>query len=406
MNSKNYVVISADGHVGADLLDYKPYLEQRWHEDFDAWAKGFIDPYEERFLSSDVSVNWDSDLRLQQTEADGVAAELLFPNTVPPFYPQNQVFVPLPPQDRGEYERRLAGIRAHNRWLADFCSLAPTRRAGIAQIMVNDIDDAVEDVKASVDAGLRGGILFPLIPPGSHLPPMWSEEYDPIWAACSDLGVPVNTHSGAGLPEYGFDPVGQAMLFTEALWFAHRPLWHLIFGAVFDRFPKLNLILTEQGAGWVPATLATLDGIATRASMDGSPGSFYAGEALSRLKKRPSEYFRSNCFVGASFMHSSEVDLRDEIGLDRIMWGSDFPHSEGTYPYSVEALRAAFVGVPEPEVRQMVGGTAAKVYGFDLDVLQEVADRIGPSPELVATPLVDVPDSFCNAFSMGPTKSA
>ena len=79
------------------------------------------------------------------------------------------------------------------------------------------------------------------------------------------------------------------------------------------------------------------------------------------------------------------------IGLDRIMWGADMPHLEGTYPYSREALRAAFAGVPADEVRLMVGGTAAAVYSFDLDALQSVAEAIGPTVDEVATPLLDPP---------------
>jgi hypothetical protein len=90
-------------------------------------------------------------------------------------------------------------------------------------------------------------------------------------------------------------------------------------------------------------------------------------------------------------MTGTEVDRRDQIGVDRIMWGADLPHLEGTYPYSREALRAAFAGVPPDEVRQMVGGTAAAVYSFDVEALQRVADQIGPTVEEIAAPLLDPP---------------
>src|SRR4029453_8543959 len=110
------------------------------------------------------------------------------------------------------------------------------------------------------------------------------------------------------------------------------------------------------------------------------------GSAADDLTMAPSDYFARNCFIGASFMNPFEVDLRHEIGVDRIMWGNDYPHSEGTFPHSHAALRAAFAGVPEDEVRAMVGETAAKVYGFDLAALAPVAARVGPLVADVARP--------------------
>ena len=99
-----------------------------------------------------------------------------------------------------------------------------------------------------------------------------------------------------------------------------------------------------------------------------------------------------------------EVALRDRVGADRIMWGSDFPHLEGCWPYSRDHLRLAFAGVPEPDVRAMVGGNAARVYGFDLDALAPLAAAFGPSPAEIAEPLAarsDIPDDAlrCPTFA-------
>jgi hypothetical protein len=131
----------------------------------------------------------------------------------------------------------------------------------------------------------------------------------------------------------------------------------------------------------------------------GSGENKFGGVVAAKLSKTPSEYFASNCFVGASFLRPIECTLRYEVGVDRIMWGADYPHSEGSYPYTREALRATFSDVPEPEVRSMLAGTAAKVYGFDLDELAKVAAEIGPSVKETAMALTDYPtDSTCNAF--------
>jgi hypothetical protein len=86
--------------------------------------------------------------------------------------------------------------------------------------------------------------------------------------------------------------------------------------------------------------------------------------------------------------------MRHEIGVRTILWGSDFPHPEGTYPFTRESLRNTFCNVPTDEVRAMIGGNLARIYGFDLDRLQPVADRVGPSPEEVAEPLNHPPAHF------------
>ena len=124
----------------------------------------------------------------------------MFPNTVPPFFPSFVLFARPPKPD--EYEHRLAGIRAHNRWLADWCARFPERRAGIGQIFLNDVDDAIDDVRWIKEHGLRGGVLISAIPPDvDYVKPLYDPVYDPLWQVCEDLEVPVNSHGGTGLPE-------------------------------------------------------------------------------------------------------------------------------------------------------------------------------------------------------------
>ena len=129
---------------------------------------------------------------------------------------------------------------------------------------------------------------------------------------------------------------------------------------------------------------------------------FGAGLAAA-MGESPAEVWRDNCFVGASFMRPHEVPLRDRIGLDKIMWGSDYPHDEGTHPYSREGLRIAYAGVPADEVAAMVGGNAARVYGFDLGLLDPLAATRRPdgrrrSPSPWKRPR---PDATSPAFARG-----
>ncbi|MEE1809129.1 amidohydrolase family protein [Streptomyces sp. BE133] len=398
-----YTVISADCHAGADLLDYRPYLEAKYHDDFDAWAAAYVNPYED-LLADTADCNWNSARRVAELEADGIVAEVVFPNTIPPFFPSASLMAPAPSQ--AEYEQRWAGLRAHNRWLADFCAQVPGRRAGVAQILLNDPAEAAREVRRIKAAGLTGGILLPGAPPGSGIPELYSQVYDPLWAVCEELDVPVNHHGGSASPPLGDEPAARAVFMVETTWFSHRALWHLVFGGAFRRHPGLKLVLTEQGSGWIPGVVEMLDyyhgrlvAAATRAST--AESRFGAGLAAS-MENSPSEVWRDNCYVGASFMRPHEVPLRDRIGLDKIMWGSDYPHDEGTAPYSREGLRIAYAGLPPEEIAAMVGGNAARVYGFDLAALDRVAAGVGPAVGEIAEPLKEVPpDATSPAFAPG-----
>ena len=98
------------------------------------------------------------------------------------------------------------------------------------------------------------------------------------------------------------------------------------------------------------------------------------GEAVvSQLSLRPSEYWARQCHVGSSFMRPAEAAIRHAVGVDKIMWGSDYPHKESSYPFSNEALRLSFAGIGPAEVQEMIGGNAARLFGFDLEALSEVA---------------------------------
>ncbi len=144
MSRDRYTVISADGHAGASVPTYREYLASRWYDEFDVWAQSFQNPFAD-LAGSNAYRNWDSEQRLTELEADGIVAEVLFPNTVPPFFPSGALVTPAP--NRDEYEHRWAGLQAHNRWLADFCAAAPGRRAGVAQILLNDLDDTLAEVE-------------------------------------------------------------------------------------------------------------------------------------------------------------------------------------------------------------------------------------------------------------------
>lgn len=399
-----YIVISADCHGGGAIADYRPYLPSRLHDDFDAWAAAFDNPYAD-LEGDDASRNWDSDRRLAETEADGVVGEVIFPNTIPPFFPGASLVHQPPAANAGDLALRWEGLRAHNRWLADFCAATPGRRAGIAQVLLHDVDAAVAEVHRAEDLGLAGGILLPGAPPGSGLPPLYAPDYEPLWTACEEVGLPLNHHTGSASPDYGDYPEAKVMFLVEATWWAHRALWQLIYAGVMERHPTLQFVFTEQGTAWLPEQLAMLDAYRDRmASAAGSQEHEWGAAVMSRLSLTPSEYWARQCHVGSSFIRRHEVTMRHQVGVDRIMWGSDFPHREGCWPFSREHLRLAFADVDPDEVAAMVGGNAARVYDFDLAALAPVAARIGPRVDEVARPLdsSDIPTEAlrCPAFAI------
>lgn len=403
MPRERYTVISADCHAGADLLDYRPYLETKHHDDFDAWAATYVNPYED-LLADTADRNWNSARRLAELEADGIVAEVVFPNTIPPFFPSASLMAPAP--SRAEYEQRWPACAPTT---AGSPTSARRRRAGwagVAQILLNDPAEAVREIRRTKEAGLTGGILLPGAPPGSGVPELYSQTYDPLWAVCEELDVPVNHHGGSASPPLGDEPAARAVFMVETTWFSHRALWHLIFGGAFRRHPGLKLVLTEQGSGWIPGVVEMLDYyhgrlVAASARATTAESRFGAGLAAS-MGASPGEVWRDNCFVGASFMRPHEVPMRDRIGLDKIMWGSDYPHDEGTAPYTREALRIAYAGVEPEEVAAMTGGNAARVYGFDLAALDRIAAEVGPTAEEIAEPLKEVPAGATSpAFAPG-----
>ena len=388
-----YTVISSDCHAGADLVDYRPYLEERWHEPFDRWLEAYENPFRD-LTAPDANRNWDSGVRQAALEADGIVGEVVYPNTIPPFFPTSGLVTPTPPA--AEYEMRLAGLRAHNRWLAEWCAELPGRRAGIGQILLNDVEEAVQDVNWIADHGLRGGALLPGLPPGSGIDPIHSPVYDPVWRACEERGVVVNVHGGGGSPNEGWFPATLVLFALEASFFSHRPVWSLVMGGVFDRFPELRLVVAEAGSKWIPGTLKAMDAMQAKQD-EGRIGALTFIEPF-RLGRKPSEYWATNCWVGASFMTREDAVDRELIGVERIMWGSDFPHEEGTFPFTREALANTYSGMDPAEVARMVGVNAAHVYGFDLDHLDEIAAEIGPEIAQVAKPIDRQPDTLSLAF--------
>ena len=304
---------------------------------------------------------WDAKVRMKELDDDGVAGEIIFPQMAPFGAGLMQYRHDVSP------EQNLEGCRAYNRWLADFCSSHPERMAGVALINVDDIDVTVQEIRDAKAMGLWGGVLLPSST-GSH-PFYHHPRYEPIWAVCEELDMPLQTHSGWA-PDYGDVECATAMFISEVDMWAQRPFTALMWSGAFERHPGLKYVLTEVGVGWMIEKLRVLE--------------FKAADPIFKhftknLSKSPTGYYEQNCFIGASFLRPHEAKFKDEIGVEKIMWGTDYPHLEGTWPSTMKELQETFGNYPEQEIRDMLGLNAVRIYGFDVDKLAPIASEIGPT---------------------------
>jgi predicted TIM-barrel fold metal-dependent hydrolase len=395
-SDERYTIISADCHAGGSHAAYREYLDPAYLEDFDAWRGKYKNPYKDLGDTRRLR-NWDNEMRNGQQEADGVVGEVVFPNTVPPFFPSFVLFAKPPTAE--EYPHRHAGVQAHNRWLVDWCNEFPERRAGVGQVFLNDIDDALADIRWIKDHGLRGGLLLPNIAPDvKWVKPLYDPEYDRVWELCQDLEIPVNVHSGTGNPDYGPYPTSMLLYINEVTFYSQRPLVQMILSGVFERFPRLKVVLTEAGCAWVPPLLERLDWALESIRSTGATGEIrYSSEHI--LPRSATEYFRQNVWMGVSQPGPDDVAAREQIGLDRFMWGSDYPHDEGTHPYTREHLRSRFSHIDPAQLKRFLSENAAELYDFDLKALAPLAAQFGPTISEIAEPIDAIPDKTLDRLS-------
>lgn len=383
-----YLVISSDCHAGLPNEQYREWLDPEFRDAFDASlaerarlmelaARGILNEEFaeewERENEEGLRGGWDAARRDQELEADGVVGEVIFPDADAVAGGASAPFgAGLAAGGDTDQRLLLAGARAHNRWLAELCNASPTRRAGIAIVPIFEVDAAVAEIRRARESGLRGGILIPSM--WDPYPPYHDERYEPVWATCAELGMPVHVHSGnADKAAYG---AYVGMYTTEVRWWSARPLHFLIWSGIFERHPDLRFAVTECGAFWAADLLWMMDTVYDREHAAKKLGQ----ELTAHMSLRPSEYFDRNCGIGASNTRRRELARRYEIGVGNIMWGNDFPHPEGTWPHTRDWLRDAFHDIPREETARILGGNAAEFYGFDVAALRPLADRIGPTP--------------------------
>lgn len=289
---------------------------------------------------------YDPVAHLKDNEADGVEAMVLFPT-------------------EGLMLYRIADTKllnalcsAFNGWLFEFHEASPKRMLGAAMINLDDIDWAIAELKRVRDRGLTTALIPTQAMPGQ---PYTDPRYERFWAAAQDMDMPLCMHLGGNrAPASGHGEDIRAIrpsYFTVMDMPVRQSLADLIFSGVFDRYPKLRVGSIEHELGWLPFFLDRLDNTYTQRHGNKNYYRFKDG-AL------PTDLWHRNGF--ASFQDDAlGIRERYHIGVDNLMWGSDYPHTESTFPRSRQINAERLAGVPDDEKRKMLRDNARRIFKFD-----------------------------------------
>ena len=367
--------ISADGHIvePVDLFttrmdrrfrDRAPHIESR--PDGDYYIIEGLDPVGAGFAGEGSIISdkadgktiqtisgqrladtrpgaWDPKARLEDQDLDHVRAEIIYPGIVGLW----GYGTPDP-----EYHREC--VRVYNDWLAEFCAYAPNRLLGAGLLpMRGSIDWAIEEAERIAVKGLRA-VMLPNEVSGGYATLPGAER---LWAALQEVDLPLSLHVGTGSIEAApgkYERFGLgAGLIEQKICTGARGLADLIWAGVPQAFPGLRFVIAEGGIGWIASVLRWCDHWWEDHHAWMEP----------RLEEPPSAYFDRQFW--ATFEDDRPGLLtRELLNIDHLMWGSDYPHTEGVFPHSREKIAEDFVGIPEDESRKIVGDNAAALYGI------------------------------------------
>jgi len=289
---------------------------------------------------------WDPAARLKEQEVDGVKAEILFTSFGLFLYGLKDA------------ELRRACFQVYNTYIADYCSYDRNRLVGVAMIVLDDIPAAVAELERCAKLGLRGGMIWSRAPDDK---PYVDPHYNPFWAAAERLGMVLTMHIHTASQGFGIRPGHWLAEFTTLHVEIQHSLTELVLSGVFERFPKLKVVSAENDCGWMPHLMHRLD---HNYDAFRHVAQEMTGTALSMP---PSAYIKRN--VGVTFQHETEEVkfVRKFMGEGAyLMWGSDYPHTDGTWPKSRQILGEAFKDLPPADVAAIVGGNAARLYDLKL----------------------------------------
>lgn len=282
----------------------------------------------------------DPKARLEIQDEEGVAGEVI--------YPSAGMVICLHP----DVAYRKACFEAYNRWLEGFCATDPKRLYGIGMAAIPSPEEGVRELEQVHRQGFRGVMLCGDAAFEDYDHP----SYDPVWEAAVELGLPINFHILTGRDSYGMAVRGPKMIQQIVTVRGNQNIMMMmVLGGVFARHPDLRVILVENDAGWLPHFNFRMDHAWERHRWSLEAGS---------IDRKPSEYIDENIYV--TFQDDSSVrHVIDAVNLERVMWATDFPHGDGTYPQSREVAEDVTQGMDDAQRHAVLYGNAARLYGFD-----------------------------------------
>jgi predicted TIM-barrel fold metal-dependent hydrolase len=351
---------------------------------------------------------WDRKIRIQEMDREGIAGEFIHSGDARAaglFYQSSNWTHTM--------DLAQAGVKAYNRWLLDEFGPESDRLfliANIGSAPWRDMDELLAELDWIADNGFKatsvpGYVAYP------GQPPLFDKYWDPFWARCQERNITLWMHAGQGegqgelgaiFQRIGVQVseeegnVGKAIdrlrneFFKGKIFSSIKPrraTWQIMMGGVFDRFPKLRLMLSEIYGDWLGPTFKYLD------------EQFEQNRASLPAKRKPSDYYKSNCMNGLSFIRRCEVDLRHDLGVEHLAFGRDYPHGEGTWPNTIPWLRDALHDVPKEEAIGIMGGNAMRFLKLDKAKLDAIAQRIGPSMDAIFGEHPPLPDNLIAHFN-------
>lgn len=368
--SRPYCVISADCHVNEPANLWATRIDARYRDriprvELDAqgqkWSvaeglrpvrikdfpKGFSEGQAFSLESKDLEFatrgTADAAARLRHHADDGVDAEIIYPNKGLLMWTSI------------DHALSAAMCRVWNDWVGEVFGPANPRQAPVAAVAPGDVPAAVQEVLRVAKLGFRT-VFLPVHVPGM---PYNDMQFDPLWAVLQETGLPVSFHVGTGRdPREATGNGGAVINYVAALSSAITPITQLCASGVCERFPGLRFVTVECGIGWLAWTLHAMDESYVKHSFWVSP----------KLPLKPSDYFRRQGWCTFSD-DPMGLETRHWIGSDRLLFGNDYPHHEGSWPHTREVVQRTMGTLSDEERRMILGGNAAKLYGFKLDTL-------------------------------------
>jgi len=357
-------LVSADNHVfepvtlwqerlPASFRDRGPRVEER-----DGWVVMAIEGMPDRKLtrtsgesgSGETSATheaglraggFDPDGRLRDMAIDGVVAEVI--------YPTFGLFIDMIPAP----DLQMACAQVYNDWLAESFLHRPDVFVPAAVVPVRDVATARTELERVAQLGFKAAMIPTSAPEGARYN---QPAYDPLWTVASDARMPLSLHTGTGaLPQFERGPGGAVINYAKVGLLSAETLCYFSASGVLERFPELHLVFVETGAGWFAYCCERMDEAYEEHRQWVNP----------KLDEPPSASVKRQCHVtlGAD---RAPLLTREITGIEPLMWASDYPHPEGTFPESQQVVERIFAGVPEDELQAIVGGNAARLYGIEL----------------------------------------